>query len=130
MYRLDFGLDDFYVDFLSDAGGIRSLASLRSRAAPVAIEGKKLLVASLEDVILSKKAAGRPKDKAVMDILEKNSAKSKPKLTRAQRLELLAQASEVFELELIRSRLRLPMHKRTNFLRVRVPGAPNNGTAL
>jgi hypothetical protein len=42
MYRLDFGLDDFYVDFLSDAGGIRSLASLRSRATPVALEGKQL----------------------------------------------------------------------------------------
>lgn len=83
MYRLDFGLDDFYVDFLSDAGGIRSLASLRSRAAPVAIEGKKLLVASLEDVILSKKAAGRPKDKAVMDILEKTLREIKAQVNQS-----------------------------------------------
>lgn len=83
MYRLDFGLDDFYVDFLSDAGGIRSLASLRSRATPVAIEGKKLLVASLEDVILSKKAAGRPKDKAVMDILEKTLREIKAQVNQS-----------------------------------------------
>jgi len=61
---------------------------------------------------------------------KKLSTKSKPKLSRVEQLALLAQASEAAELEMIRSRLRLPMHKRTNFLRVRVPGAPNGGTAL
>lgn len=71
MCRLEFDGEDFYVDFLTVAGGIRSLASLRSRATPVRIEGKKLLVASLADVIASKRAAGRPKDKAVLDVLEK-----------------------------------------------------------
>ena len=56
--------------------------------------------------------------------------KSKPKLSRAEQLALLAQATEAMELEMIRARLSLPMHKRTNFLRVRIPGASNNGTAL
>jgi hypothetical protein len=116
LYRLDFGLVDFHVDFLAVAAGIRSLASLRSRATPVAIEGEELLVASLQDVMESKPPAGRPK--------------SKPKMKRAEALKLLAEASEVMELEMIRSRLALPMHRRTNFLRVRVPGAPNGGTAI
>jgi hypothetical protein len=61
---------------------------------------------------------------------KKLSTKSKPKLSRDEQLALLAQGCEAAELEMIRSRLRLPMHKRTNFLRVRIPGAPNNGTAL
>lgn len=52
------------------------------------------------------------------------------KLTRAQKLELLRQASEVMDLDLIDRWQAQPMNKRTNFLRVRIPGAPNNGTAL
>ncbi len=35
------------------------------------MEGSKLLVSSLADVIRSKREAGRPQDKAVMDALEK-----------------------------------------------------------
>jgi hypothetical protein len=62
--------------------------------------------------------------------LKKPLLKSKPKMKRADALKLLAEASEVMELEMIRSRLALPMHRRTNFLRVRVPGAPNGGTAI
>jgi hypothetical protein len=40
-------------------------------------------VASLEDVILSKKAAGRPKDKAVMDILEKTLREIKAQVNQS-----------------------------------------------
>ncbi len=61
---------------------------------------------------------------------KKLSPKSTPKLSKAEQLALLAQASEDSELEMIRARLALPMHKRTNFLRVRVAGAPHKGTAL
>lgn len=71
MYRLDYGLADFHVDFMAVAAGIKSLASLRSRAIPVAMGEASLLVGSLADVIQSKRAAGRPKDKAVLDVLEK-----------------------------------------------------------
>lgn len=52
------------------------------------------------------------------------------KLSREQKLKLLREASDVMDHELIRSWQSLPMHKRTNFLRVRLPGAPNGGTAL
>ena len=50
---------------------IRSLASLRSRARTIMFEDSKLLVAALSDVIRSKRAAGRPRDNAVLQILEK-----------------------------------------------------------
>jgi hypothetical protein len=52
--------------------GIRSLASLRSRAREVDFGGHVLLVASLADVVHSKRAANRPRDRAVLDILEKS----------------------------------------------------------
>jgi hypothetical protein len=37
----------------------------------VEIAGHTLLVANLKDIIASKRAAGRPRDKAVLEILEK-----------------------------------------------------------
>jgi len=71
LYRVvndDLGLQ---VDFMSAIHGIRSLASLRSRAESLDLGGCSLLVASLEDVIASKKAAGRARDLAVLELLEK-----------------------------------------------------------
>jgi hypothetical protein len=59
--------------------GVSSLPSLRSRASRVQMEGNELLVASLEDVIQSKKLAGRPKDLAVMYVLEAALARKKEK---------------------------------------------------
>src|SRR5438067_10467442 len=50
------------------SGGL-TFASLRSRAQPVMVGDEKLLVAALADVIRSKQAAGRPKDRAVLPIL-------------------------------------------------------------
>jgi hypothetical protein len=50
------------------SGGL-TFSSLRSRAQIVVVGGEKLLVASLADVIRSKQAAGRPKDRAVLPIL-------------------------------------------------------------
>jgi hypothetical protein len=49
-------------------GGL-TFSSLRSRAEIVVVGSEKLLVASLSDVIRSKQAAGRPKDRAVLPIL-------------------------------------------------------------
>jgi predicted nucleotidyltransferase len=65
------------LDFLSALHGIRSFASLRSRAERVAFGGAQLWVASLDDVIASKRAAGRPRDVAVLDILEKTARERK-----------------------------------------------------
>ena len=50
------------------AGGL-SFAAVRSRAQRVAVGPEKLSVAALADVIRSKEAANRPKDRAVLPIL-------------------------------------------------------------
>jgi predicted nucleotidyltransferase len=50
------------------AGGL-TFSSLRSRAETVVVGAEKLRVAALEDVIRSKQAAGRPKDRAVLPML-------------------------------------------------------------
>jgi hypothetical protein len=107
LHSLDYGDADFHVNFLSEAAGINSFASLRSRASTIAIGEASLLVASLADITECERAAG---------LLDEGS--------------LLSRASDAAELEMIQRRLRLPIHKRTNFLRVRIPGAPNGGTAL
>jgi predicted nucleotidyltransferase len=59
------------LDFMSVVQGIDSFESLRADAVQVEFGGCKLKVASLADVIQSKKALGRLKDLAVVDILEK-----------------------------------------------------------
>jgi len=58
------------IDILYDhmIGGLK-FASVRSRATQEQVGHEYLTVASLEDVIKSKKAAGRDKDKAVMPVL-------------------------------------------------------------
>jgi predicted nucleotidyltransferase len=58
-------------DFMSILHGIKSFENLRSDAVEVEFEGYKLKVASLEKIIHSKKTLGRPRDKAVIEILEK-----------------------------------------------------------
>jgi hypothetical protein len=51
--------------------GVRSFAGVQSRATIIEIDGVSIRVASLADVIRSKKAARRPRDLAILDILEK-----------------------------------------------------------
>jgi len=57
------------VDFLIVLGSGKSFESIRSRAMEFSIGQHTLLVASMEDIIEAKKAAGRPKDKAALPIL-------------------------------------------------------------
>jgi hypothetical protein len=59
------------LDFMARLDGIRSFESLRSRATTIEFESYGLAVASLGDVIKSKRAAGRPRDLAVLEVLEK-----------------------------------------------------------
>lgn len=71
LYRVvndDTGLQ---IDFMSVLHGVKSFENLRSDAVEVEFEGYKLKVADLEKIIRSKRALGRPRDKAVIDILEK-----------------------------------------------------------
>jgi predicted nucleotidyltransferase len=70
LYRVvndDTGLQ---ADFLAVIDGVKSFNSLRSRAEKVGFGGHLLWVASLEDIIASKRAAGRPRDQAVLQALE------------------------------------------------------------
>jgi hypothetical protein len=50
--------------------GIRSFEGVRARATQRMIGGFPLIVASLDDIIASKKAAGRERDLAVLPVLE------------------------------------------------------------
>jgi predicted nucleotidyltransferase len=63
--------DGLQVDFMATIHGVRSFAGLRDRATQIEIGGAPILVASLADVIKSKRAARRPRDLAVLDILER-----------------------------------------------------------
>ncbi len=58
-------------DFMPAIHGVKSFNSLRSRAEKMELSGHGLWVANLVDVIASKRAAARPRDKAVLEILEK-----------------------------------------------------------
>ena len=58
-------------DFMPVIHGVRSFEGLRSRAVKRTIGGCVLLVASIDDIIASKRAAGRDRDLAVLPVLEK-----------------------------------------------------------
>lgn len=63
--------DGLQVDFMAAIHGVRSFESLRSRAWRLDLDGCAMLVADLADVVRSKRAAGRPRDRAVLEILER-----------------------------------------------------------
>jgi hypothetical protein len=67
------------VDFMPTIHGIRSFEALRSRATRLPVGGTSLLTASLDDIVKSKRAAGRPKDRAVLDVLEATLEETKAK---------------------------------------------------
>ena len=74
LYRVvndDIGMQ---IDFMTTIHAIRSFAALRARAHPLDLDGATLLVASLDDIIKSKRAAGRPRDAAVLPVLEATRA--------------------------------------------------------
>ncbi len=58
-------------DFMPAIHGVKSFNSLRSRAEQMEFGGHHLWVASLTDIIASKRAAARPQDKAVLGVLER-----------------------------------------------------------
>jgi hypothetical protein len=71
LYRLQRDSDGLQIDFMGRIDGVKSYESVRSHAKEVPIGENVVLAASLADIVRSKKAAGRPKDAAVLDILEK-----------------------------------------------------------
>jgi len=70
LYRIVRDDDGLQVDFMSTIHGVRSFAGVRDRSMRIEIGGAPVLVASLSDIIASKRAARRPRDLAVLDILE------------------------------------------------------------
>jgi hypothetical protein len=134
LYRVvneDLGLQ---LDFMGAIHGVRSFASLRSRAARLELDGATLLVAALEDIIRSKRAAGgaseRPAGPATRPCCPSwrpPVPKRKPAGSRARRLAALKKESAAVLRARIRRLLERPMAERTHFLRVRLPGG---GSAL
>jgi predicted nucleotidyltransferase len=79
LYRVVNDDTGMQVDFMSILHGIKSFENLRSDAIEVNFDEYILKVASLEKIIRSKKVLGRPKDKAVIGILEKTLDEKKKK---------------------------------------------------
>lgn len=130
-YRMDNPAEGLQVDLLAHADGVRSFESLRSRARRLSFRNGSILVASLEDVVKSKRAAGRSKDKAVLPVLEETlRAQERGRTVRKMRLskkrmsarEASRREAALREREQILAKLRLPPEERTHFLRVRLPG--------
>lgn len=71
LYRLVDDATGLQADFMPMIHGVRSFEGLRDRAVGYEVAGVPLLVASLDDIIASKKAAGRDRDIAVLPILER-----------------------------------------------------------
>jgi predicted nucleotidyltransferase len=74
------------VDFMAQIDGISSFASLRSRADIIKLGSNSLKISSLDDIITSKRAAGRDRDKAVLKILEK-TLREKKNLSEKKKLK-------------------------------------------
>jgi predicted nucleotidyltransferase len=71
LFRLIRDDDGLQVDFMTRIHGVRSFNSLRARASAIGVEQEQIVVAALADIIASKRAADRPRDRAVIHVLEK-----------------------------------------------------------
>jgi predicted nucleotidyltransferase len=74
LYRIARDEDGLQLDFMTVIDGIRSFEGLRKRAKTIRVGDTELNVAGLADIIRSKKAAGRPRDLAVLEALERTFA--------------------------------------------------------
>jgi predicted nucleotidyltransferase len=72
LYRVSREDDGLQVDFMGTIHGIRSFEGLRDRATIIDVDGVPLRVSALADIIRSKRAANRPRDRAVLEILERS----------------------------------------------------------
>jgi len=71
LFRVSNDDQGIQLDFMSRLHGINSFEGLRSRSSSVQFGEHSLKVACLADIIKSKRATGRDRDRAVLDILEK-----------------------------------------------------------
>jgi len=109
--------DGLQIDFWSTIHGLRSYEGVRDRARRIEVGGAAIVVASLSDIIRSKRAAGRPRDRAVLDVW-RPPVKKRP--SRRVRLAALARESRRELVDRVRRWQALPPSRRTNFLRRRV----------
>jgi predicted nucleotidyltransferase len=70
LFRVVRDADGLQLDFMGTVHGLRSFEGVRDRATRVEIGGAPVLVATLSDIIRSKRAANRPQDQAVLPLLE------------------------------------------------------------
>jgi predicted nucleotidyltransferase len=84
LYRISKPEEGVQLDFMTTISGIRSFEGVRSRASIAEFGGNLLRVASLEDVIRSKTAAGRPQDLAILPVLRR-VVKERARQYRVQR---------------------------------------------
>lgn len=80
LYRLQ-SKTGVQIDMMPSISGFSSFESIRSHATDANVEGLPLRIASLADVIKSKKAANRAKDLASMPVLEE-TLREKEKIQR------------------------------------------------
>jgi hypothetical protein len=71
LFRVVRDEDGLQVDFMGAIHGVRSFEGVRDRAARLVIGRTSILVASLSDIVRSKRAANRPRDRAVLEVLER-----------------------------------------------------------
>jgi predicted nucleotidyltransferase len=83
LFRVTRDDDHLQLDFMGTIHGIRSFEGVRDRAVVIEIDHVPIRVASLADIIRSKKAANRPRDRAVLEILEKALEESNRKAQEA-----------------------------------------------
>jgi hypothetical protein len=84
LYRISREQGGVQFDFMVTIAGVRSFEGVRARSTLTTFGGNPLRVASLADVIRSKKAAGRPEDLAVLPVLQR-TVKERAKFYRARR---------------------------------------------
>jgi hypothetical protein len=70
LYRVVRDDDGLQLDFMATIHGLRSFEGVRDRATSIELGGVTIRVATLADIIKSKRAAGRPRDLAVLEVLE------------------------------------------------------------
>jgi hypothetical protein len=118
LFRIVRDEDGLPIDFMGSIHGVRSLASLRSRARVVAFGGAQLLVADLADVKNSTQAAWLPRDVALVSLPRTRAMKKR--VTRKAKLEALKKESDLALRDQIRRWQALPPGRRTHFLRKRI----------
>ena len=77
MYRVIRDDDSLQLDFMTQIHGASSFNSLRSRAVEMDQGPERIIVASLADIIESKRAADRPRDRASLETLERALSQTK-----------------------------------------------------